>query len=261
MGSPRIDWSRYFDAVYCLAYLPNTKRLSLMEKELDRVGLLKSKVFRFEYTFPSKYCDILYAVLAKNSLCRKMLRPGNLNAALGHYSCIKKSAALGYDRILIVEDDVRFLKDIAGIRKQLRDIPVDADVVLFDKFVPGNTDWSEIVRKNKANRSFVSFEHMGSTGCYMLSRKTILKFSEFYDRMLYPADEYTSEFAQAPDFVKYASIKSMACQATFSKANNLITAGNTTDVHDAYMRCGLDYSEYQMFPDGSEYRYGDVIAE
>lgn len=29
--------------------------------------------------------------------------------------------------------------------------------------------------------------------------------------MLYPADEYTSELVQAPEFMKYASIKNMAC--------------------------------------------------
>lgn len=34
---------------------------------------------------------------------------------------------------------------------------------------------------------------MGSTGCLMLSKKAILKFSELYDQMLYPSDEYTSE--------------------------------------------------------------------
>lgn len=261
MGSKRIDWSRHFDAVFCLAHLQNTLRLRLIKSELERIGLLKSKVFQFEYTFQSKYCDILYAVLARNGLCRKILRPKSLNATLGHYSCIKKSAALGYDRILIIEDDMRFLKDLDAIKTQLKDIPSNADVVLFDKFVPRNADWNEILEKNKVNRSFVSFEHMGSTGCCMLSKKAVLKFSELYDQMLYPSDEYTSELVQAPEFMKYASIKNMACQATFSRANNILTAGNTDDLHNAYRRCGLDYSEYQMFPDGSAYDYGFCITE
>lgn len=61
--------------------------------------------------------------------------------------------------------------------------------------------------------------------------------------------------------MKYASIKNMACQATFSKANNILTAGNTDDLHNTYKRCGLEYSEYQMFPDGSAYDYGFCITE
>lgn len=48
---------------------------------------------------------------------------------------IKKSYELGYSRILILENDIVFLKDLSIVKSYVEDIPSSADVALFDYFI------------------------------------------------------------------------------------------------------------------------------
>ena len=59
---------------------------------------------------------------------------GNFNCAYAHYEIYKEALGLGYKRILVLEEDIVFLKDLL-LMQQIFDSFPNYDVVLFDKFV------------------------------------------------------------------------------------------------------------------------------
>ena len=108
-----IDWKKYFDHIYCVHIVEyKERRLELME-ELNRVGILDSGIFSFKYTFRTPLDNVLLNSynFSRASDAERFDVP-KLNLAMGHYACIKEALGLEYKRILLLEDDIAFLKDL-----------------------------------------------------------------------------------------------------------------------------------------------------
>ena len=113
-----INWNKYFDKIYVLSYVKNFDRRKIIESEFKRIGIT-------DYEF---YLNIDDNFLIESNIYSK----SQTNAAHGHYSIIKKSYELGYNRIAIVEDDVIFLKDLNEISKCLENYyKEESDIYLF----------------------------------------------------------------------------------------------------------------------------------
>ena len=52
----------------------------------------------------------------KNAQNAKQIGILNYSINLGHYQCIREAYYKGYNKILILEDDIRFLKDLNKIK-------------------------------------------------------------------------------------------------------------------------------------------------
>ena len=50
------------------------------------------------------------------------------------YSIIKETYELGYNNVLILEDDIQFNKDLSLLRNTLNNIPEDYDILQFGAF-------------------------------------------------------------------------------------------------------------------------------
>lgn len=127
----RVDWKKYFDRIICLHYLPHSDRIPGLEEELRRVGILDSGIFEYRYTVN----DPFERFIEKSN--RKLATLPEQNRAytsilLNYHRILSEAHSLGYHRILVLEDDVRFLKDVRRIREMLDNMP-DAGVVQFDK--------------------------------------------------------------------------------------------------------------------------------
>ncbi len=117
-----IDWNKYFEHIFILSRCSNFKQRELLEAELKRVGITN---YTFWYNIDSNLIDTTHFVPEMSiSQCR---------ATYGHYSIIKICYELNYNNVLILEDDIRFLKDIDSIQNGLDEfLNSNSDFYLFD---------------------------------------------------------------------------------------------------------------------------------
>lgn len=134
-----IDWGKHFDHVYCFCYLgsknSNEKREAL-DYEFHRVNLDTPGLTTMVYTTRDPWEDKLAAQLPPRTTETDSSR-GFVNLGLATARTLREALALGYARVLFLEDDVRFLKDAQAIENALDAMP-PRDLVMFDKFLPWN---------------------------------------------------------------------------------------------------------------------------
>ena len=109
----KINWKNYVDAIYCIHYLPNKERRKQVNNELERVGILDSELLKYHFTFDDTQDLVLYEHMNHDWIDQET---NNLklaiNLCLAYYRIFKEAQTIGYNRILILEDDVIFLNNI-----------------------------------------------------------------------------------------------------------------------------------------------------
>lgn len=148
-------------------------RARLMDAEFARVGL--NGVQRV-WNFPCPFDTVLQNRLNR---VRLMGRAGFFNSVMGHYRAIKTAYCLGAKRCLVLEDDVRFLRDLSFLEAIVNDLPDDYDIALFDVLRPQKIHPDAFIRHltaDRASRYWVRFTNARSAGCYSLNRKAMARW-------------------------------------------------------------------------------------
>ena len=121
-----IEWNKYVDYIFCLQYLHNN-RLNEITKTLTNLGInvYDSKFFSFVYDF--EHCIFMnqYQNMKEESFNffneNKYYEGSHLDInqhnyifylGFNTYRALKIAQYFNYDRIIIFEDDIKFLKDI-----------------------------------------------------------------------------------------------------------------------------------------------------
>jgi hypothetical protein len=247
-----INWNKYFDRIYCIHYLPQKNKLARLFKELDRVGLSSNYIFNMRYTCPSPYDKIIFEKYRDRTLCPSL---GFVNICLEVRRILYEALEFGYKRILLLEDDLAFLKDKNDMVRILDAIPNGYDIIQFDKLVTNNgwmkQAWDLRNEHCVINDYFIdaSGTCFTSAGCIGLSRHGI-------EGMLKKMDEVICATDVAPLLMKnfkYAvAKKNLAIQVLYAGSNTEQSIP-INYMHDGYMNSGIDYSEYNV-PNG--YGYG-----
>lgn len=258
LGESKIDWTKYFDRIWCISFIPYRSRREAIKREFDRIGISKHPKFEWNLTFDSPYFKMCKTVLDANPPLGKLHSDTELKCWAGHYSCIKRSVLFGDERILIIEDDSRFLNDISRIKLILENMPNDYDIVMFDHSVNVPKNVYDDYKNRKVNGFYSEFEDLSSTGCYSLSRKALLKLESLYDSFIIPTDNYFSKLGDI-GLKKCFSLTNLSCQATYSSSMSVVNAGINT-IHSVYAKSNIVYSDYNM-NDGKPYTYGSYIME
>lgn len=241
-----IDWKKYFDHIYCIHFVDYKEREEELKKELKRVGILDSEIFSFKYTFRTPLDNTLYEsynfMRERNN---EWFKISMLNLAIGHYSCMKESLGLGYERILIIEDDVAFLKNLDEIERILESSP-HADIELYDK-CGTKENWDSCL-KSKINKDYCSYSLLWCASCYSVNRKGMEHITSCQEQKFNVADFYTNNFSPVYDIngrrrlvedglFRAVSIKNIACQKP-AKGDTVTEHGDTKWV---YNQKGLDW--------------------
>lgn len=122
-----------FDKIWCLSCC-NKDRLEQSKKEFKKVGLNveyyfnpKNPVTRWcpKYFVESDY----YNDVAKDKKYSDVYE-SVLSCFVGHYNIIKTSYELGYNNILIMEDDIHFI-DGVNLQKIFSQIPEETNIANF----------------------------------------------------------------------------------------------------------------------------------
>lgn len=217
-----INWfETTFDAIYIIYYTGNEDRLEFLKSELERVGLSNCKNFHWYYDVSSPYDEMMYKDLVltrpeheKNNITIKKL-------SLHHYKISKISYELGYNKILVMEDDICFLNDLELLYNKITNSPLDGDVILYDKLLQyfdkeslehlynGN----EYLNYTNINVYSVMF---ASCAMYALSRNGMYERIKNGEMYLCAADDYTNNFKMFKfnTSKKYAIDTNLAIQNT-----------------------------------------------
>ena len=205
-----LDFSDVFDHIYCLHYLPATDRYQKMKDELKYVGIDdESDYFSWVYDYPSPMLDIVYndKGLNTDTALKSSSRDYVKRVSMKHYQIIKEAYSLGYERILILEDDVRFHRDDAYIKKMLSNMP-DTDIVIFDKMVcsaPGEgIKYQKYVKTLPEGSLYGSMNDSGVffifSSCYSLTRNAMEHIIATQEKNLLPPDTPLNDKALTGSF-------------------------------------------------------------
>lgn len=114
------------------------------------------------------------------------------NCAFEHYNIIKTSYLRGYNNILILEDDFKFINDVYSIEYIFNNLPKDYDILKFYTSFINIINENTIFNINKDNIFFNKIdtykEYYTSTLCYALSRKGMKTIIDIYEQHLMPSD-------------------------------------------------------------------------
>jgi hypothetical protein len=247
-----IDWSRRFARKTVLYFTGLKNRVEGMEAELARVGL--SDVER-QWQYPSPFDKVLLRNV-KHIPCfdgnpRGM---GYFNSSMGHYRAIATAFHLGCESVLVMEDDIRFLKDVGRVAEIVGALPDDFDVALLDSFFmtrdPKGVNAEVITRwrnERKVNEHWAEFDSLYSLGCYALSRRGMERMMFAFEAvqtapkigMIRIADHFLKRGILGAQMQLYFARQNVAIQREMGAANS-----PPSDIRKKYEEMGFDLADY-----------------
>ena len=189
-----INWTKYFDAIYLIHYEGQIERKANIYRELDRVGITSHPRFKemTDYVSPLKYAT-------------RYENPQSAAGTLSHYRCWCDMKYHAYDRVLIMEDDIVFLKDINEIERLLEEQPKRYDLCLFDWMITynqigGNNRPIEMLEDAKISEHYCYFTSSWLLSCYAISNRMAEYFKKALennsaDPKLHAADHFSQGIA------------------------------------------------------------------
>jgi len=260
-----LAWRRKFSHVYCVSYAPYKERRQKLIEELKRVGIIDRDddpahpFFSFHLTVDNKFEEnLLHTSWFRHPSQNKRFNRGALSLAMGHYHVMKEALALGYKRILVIEDDIAFLKDLEKIADIIYSIP-DGDIVMFDKITPQKDLYDELLNDAK-NGLYFECPHnlvLWTTSCFSLTpaamedicmkQEKYFNVADYYTNAFVPLETNDSPIELAPrDITRFVSIKSIACQRPSEET--ISDHGETNSVYnqEGQYACGIELEEYNI---------------
>ena len=168
-----------FGGIYVVGYVGYQDRVKNLIPELKRVGNFPR--VEFSWDFPNRFFEKLKSQLPLGAHQGK-----HFGCGFNHYRVIKSAYMLGKESIFIMEDDVRFLKDVGKIAAILASLPCprDYDMIMLDKNWPKEMTAEEFEAYKKARTVspyLMTFDKLFSSGCYALSREGMRKWIAAYE--------------------------------------------------------------------------------
>lgn len=237
-------WSRFDFKAACLFTGYKNREKGLFD-ELDRVGI--EGVNRL-WQFPTPFDSIMRRFVRG----KLGLKPGFFNGGMGHYRAIKTAYELGCSNSLIMEDDIRFLKDVDLIREIVEDLPEDYDIALLDTFKPQKMsydEWRGNATNRRVSKHWCRFNNMRSFACYAMSRKGMERWIAQWEGAFRPcgflkiADQYLKHECLGMDMNMYHAVRNVCIQAPVGGS---ACSGQDGCHVDKYREYGLNIDDYAI---------------
>lgn len=244
-----IEWSKYFDAIYCLSLADNIERRKLMREELTRVGIMWSGVFHWKITVRNKFYKYIWG--NKDFPCDEWWKavPNALNCTMGHYEIMKEALACGFMMVLIIEDDVRFLYTLKDIEDMLENLP-EYDICLFDKNVSDRprSALHRAIAERRENDYYFDYSrvHLGSTGCMALNTSAMAVMTEGQEAYFQPADFRTNRVNAEGQVMNDDRLRRVASVRNLCVQDMTMKGERMTEVDRRLYEGIADLSEYQI---------------
>lgn len=189
-----------FDKIFILHLAENKDRLDNINNEIKRLGIEdKTNIWWTCFRKISTEIGNNLPLLKYNGFYEnyKKYNPdiyGRVfNCSFEHYTIIKTAYLRGFNHILILEDDFKFIDDINSIEYVFNNLPDDYDVIKFFYTYLFKFSNKFNYEKDKNSKLFTKINNFnennyGSTLCYALSRKGMKHLIELYDKKFQVAD-------------------------------------------------------------------------
>lgn len=134
-----------FDKVYVLT-MPNSKlRQEFINYQFKQIGV------DFEFVYGIDFGNIINDALGNEIIYPNIYDSKTYYESLGrdfscavnHYSAIYRAFEFEFNSVLVVEDDICFIKDLNRLRESFENIPKDADFVTWDPRFWWDYDFAE----------------------------------------------------------------------------------------------------------------------
>ena len=245
-------WSRFTGrALAC--YTPYADRVARLRSEFARVGLSDVREF---WQIPNPYDKLLMdAIPNKRGLSGV---PGHFSCSINHYRIAKTYLTLGVSDVLIMEDDIVFLKDTDLLRRVVTSLPADADVALFEWRTARNRAGqnAESLSRGADDELWHRADDMQLVGCgmYYLSQKGLEWYvskmeAATHGDVFRTSDGWFRRGAYGAGIVPYCARIRAAVQDSDARCNS---RHSPTFVAQEYANAGSpDFSLYNMRIDAS----------
>lgn len=180
-----------FDICYVLNLSSRNDRRIHMEnqfKYLELEDINTSVWLRYHYSTLFKYNDII--IKAFNSTNKgRFTKPNEFGCAREHYSIVRECYERGFSHCLIMEDDIKFLKDKDKFIEFIDQIPEDFDIIQFGGFT-ADPRCVNILNMYNEGKYWVKHKECCIWNCsmYALSRKGMAFYLAFMDKFFWVAD-------------------------------------------------------------------------
>ena len=220
-----------FDKIFCIHYLPYRERIEAIKDQLQKIGILNAPNFEFYFTVSNPYYKFLLLKDNQKSnfkndllkidwkyedseiktgidLCH--LNISNISLTIDSYNFLKICLARGFQNVLVIEDDVFFLKDSSYIKCALSNMPKKYDVINFNPY----TVESNSQRMHSFNKFYKRYQgiEVFNMSCVALSRRAIQHIVDSQEKILEPFDRYT--WKNAEDLQTYLASKPLCIQSS-----------------------------------------------
>ena len=130
-----IRWSR-FSAAFVADYVGFEKYRSVkLDEVLKRVGLYG--MTERSWAFQSPFDHHWWRLFNRNKC---MDRIGTFNCTMNHYAILRTALDRGLDHVLVMEDDVRFIKDDLILSEAIEALPAEFDFAKLEWYPAGCHD-------------------------------------------------------------------------------------------------------------------------
>lgn len=228
-----LDCWNMFDLKYLTCYTKYQDRELLMKKELDRVGMNGVETL---WDFPSPFRDVLLDNVPMTNFCKQK----NLFfIGQNNYRAIATAYHLGAKSVLIMQDDIRFMRDVQMLDKIVSSVPRDFDIAMLNHMKPSSMSESRYRRlfmHPRINGYWIRFSELTSSGCYALSRKGMERYLRAYEKpvvkgtgdVLFHDDFYYQKRFMGTDANLYVAhpAPSIQCTCGSAGAHSNLTAYN-----------------------------------
>lgn len=231
----------YFDHIFILHHLPKVSRKHKMEQQLKHLGIDDTSKVSWEYTRIDPLFECLYKNYSKKLVG---LSIGQFNCAYGHYKIMSDALALGYKRILILEDDIAFLNNLDKIEEYAKNIPQDADLVMWDWYK--NFAENEMI-ETKSDVLYYDRNNLPlwSTGCYIVNDTYMRHYIKEQSRLFVVADRPLTRKSNKDTLKRYRSNLPVAIQVQdgISMGSEI---GYGDVAYDFYTEIGVNFNDYYI---------------
>lgn len=217
-------WDKLVDHVCVLWLISNVEKRNHLESEFERVGLLQTGKVEFmkiqEMSLIKK--RLLTTLATEETTTKKGFYKGvyGTDTAYRHYCAMYNSLVKGYEKVLIFEDDMCFLKSLDELYGILTNIPEDCELCLFDhlfiqydSIVYTPEKFREI--SEKANDYYYKLNFCQgnwTAGCYYIKKNVLEYFTEYLTTEHFCAVDNLLSCELAPKFKTYFSHPCIALQ-------------------------------------------------
>lgn len=157
-------FDKLFDEIYCIRYVKRGPLSGPIFDEFRRVGIADSNKLKTVYSVDMPQNTVYYHYMNGYEREEHQLLDRYIHVTMTHYQIIKTAYELGLNSILILEDDIVFLKDVDKINNILNAYSNKLPITLFDYIEIDSRGVQIMPEYHKFNAGLLS-------SCYALNRE------------------------------------------------------------------------------------------